>query len=96
MNGGNMLEHTLDRMAEKILRLDEASLTSLWEKYKLRMEQFDTSRDWEKSVIVFFIINAVRAKNHIFNDQILKKHKTEKPSASTRKKKPNLQLIKST
>jgi hypothetical protein len=69
-----MLDHTLEKMAEKILGFDEASLTSLWEKYKNRMEHFDVSREWERAVIVFFIINAVRAKNHIFNEQIQKMH----------------------
>ena len=36
-----MLGKTLERIAEKILGLDEASLASLWKKYKERMEQFD-------------------------------------------------------
>jgi len=66
-----MLESALDKMAESILSLDEASLTSLWEKYKTRMEHFETTKEWEKSVIIFFIINAVRVKNHIFNEKIL-------------------------
>ncbi|MGD0274883.1 MAG: hypothetical protein ABSB79_02335 [Syntrophales bacterium] len=89
-----MLEHTLDKMAEKILGLDEASMSSLWEKYKKRMEKFDTSREWEKSVIIFFIINAVRAKNYIFNDQIIKKQAVPNHPETPRKKKPNLHRIK--
>lgn len=89
-----MLEHSLDRIAEKILGLDEASMSGLWEKYKKRMEQFDTSREWEKSVIIFFIINAVRTKNHIFNNQILKKHIEQTRPEATRKKKPTLRRIK--
>ena len=70
-----MLGKTLERIAEKILGLDEASLASLWKKYKERMEQFDASRDWERAVIVFFIINAVRAKNQIFNEEVRKQHR---------------------
>lgn len=90
-----MLEKALGNMAEKILALDESSLSALWEKYKEKMEQFDTSKAWEKSVIVFFIINSVRVKNHIFNEQlkyrqendtVQKKHKIELP--------PYLKLIK--
>ncbi len=65
-----MFEKSLDRIAERILALDEASLNSLWEHYKERMEQFDTSKEWEKAVIIFFIINAVRVKNKIFNEHI--------------------------
>jgi hypothetical protein len=91
-----MLESTLDKMAENILGLDEASLASLWEKYKSRMEHFDTSKEWEKSVIIFFIINSVRAKNHIFNEKILEMRKMkEKPAAKPPKSgKPDLRLVK--
>src|SRR5660398_229611 len=71
-----MLESALDKLAERILGLDEASLSSLWEKYKKRMEHFEPSKEWEKAVIIFFIINAVRAKNHIFNEQLLRQHET--------------------
>ena len=89
-----MLESALDKMAENILSLDEASLTTLWEKYKTKMEHFETTKEWEKSVIIFFIINAVRVKNHIFNENMLeiqKKHaKPDKPP----KKKPDLKLVK--
>jgi len=90
-----MLESTLDRLAEKILGFDEASLTSLWEKYKTRMDRFDNSRDWEKAVIIFFIINSIRAKNHIFNENILKlQSKKEKSPATVLKKgKTSLRLV---
>lgn len=65
------MENTLSNIADKILSLDEASLTGLWKNYKDRMEQFDTSREWEKSILIFFIINSVRVKNEIFNEQII-------------------------
>ena len=87
-----MLESALDKMAESILSLDEASLTSLWEKYKTRMEHFETTKEWEKSVIIFFIINAVRAKNHIFNEQLLRQREI-RPEKKT-KGKPDLHLVK--
>ncbi|HRR39603.1 MAG TPA: hypothetical protein P5244_00130 [Syntrophales bacterium] len=89
-----MIESTLEKIAERILALDEASLASLWSTYKKRMEDFDFSREWEKSVIVFFIINAVRAKNQIFNDKLLKTQqggeRVKHPST-----KPDLKLVKS-
>ena len=88
-----MLGKTLERIAEKILGLDEASLASLWKKYKERMEQFDASRDWERAVIVFFIINAVRAKNQIFNEEVRKQQLTPTP-LPPHKSKPALKLIK--
>lgn len=87
-----MLESALDKLAERILSLDEASLSSLWEKYKVRMEHFEPSKEWEKAVIIFFIINAVRAKNHIFNEQILRQ--PEASSEKKQKKKPDLRLVK--
>lgn len=91
-----MIENTLDKLAEKILGLDEASLASLWDQYKSRMDSFDRTREWEKSVIIFFIINAVRAKNHIFNEQVMNKERGEKEEVKkvTKSKIPELRIIK--
>lgn len=86
-----MMEDVLLKIADRIVRLDEASLTSLWEKYRARVEQIEPSREWEKAVIVFFIINAVRAKNAILNEHIKDKNATS-PPPSTRQGK--LRLIK--
>jgi hypothetical protein len=88
-----MLESALDKLAETILSFDEASLSSLWERYKGRMEQFEPSKEWEKAIIIFFIINAVRAKNHIFNEQILKQPEAS-PGRKPQRKKPDLRLVK--
>jgi hypothetical protein len=87
-----MLESTLDRLAERILSLDEASLSSLLERYKGRMEHFEPTKEWEKSVIIFFIINAVRAKNYIFNEQLLRQREIR--PEKTPKGKPDLHLVK--
>lgn len=86
-----MVEDALSRLAEKILNFDEASLTSLLEKYKKRMEDFSPSKEWEKAVIIFFIINAVRAKNYIFNEQLLNRPQADKKAA---KKRPELYIVK--
>jgi hypothetical protein len=88
-----MLESTLEKIAERILALDEASLTSLWEKYRNRMERFDTTKEWERSVIIFFVINAVRVKNQIFNERLLQKHGPA-PEKKSPKSKPDLKLVK--
>ena len=92
----NNLENSLNKIAETILHFDEASLTSLWEKYKNKMEQFSTSRDWEKAVIVFSIINAVRAKNAIFNKNLLKNNSPNKINSPPKvpKDKHYLKLVK--
>jgi hypothetical protein len=86
------LESALDKLADSILGLDEASLTALLPTYRQRMEHFEPTRDWEKAVISFFIINAVRAKNHIFNEQIMQRGKStpEKKSPG----KPTLHRVK--
>ncbi len=89
-----MLEPTLERLAERILAIDEASLSNLWEKYKLRMEQFDATKEWEKAVIIFFMINAVRVKNQIFNERILRKHGNASIEKKIAKARPDLKLVK--
>lgn len=80
-----MFEKSLEKIAEQILALDEASLAGLWDTYKDKMENFNTSREWEKSVIIFFIINAVRVKNKIFNEQVIQ---SSHDSAPPQKKPP--------
>jgi len=87
-----MLESSLEKLAQQILGLDEASLSSLWGKYKKRMEHFESTKEWEKAVIIFFIINAVRAKNHIFNEQLLRQQET-RPEKQPRGK-TKLRLVK--
>jgi len=89
------MEEMLDRIAEKILHLDEASLSGLWQKYKDRMERFEPTKEWEKAVIIFFVINSVRVKNHLFNQQLLRTRQTsDAPQTSFPPKKPDLKLVK--
>jgi len=75
------MEKALEKLAEQILSFDEASLASLREKYRQKIEHFDGTKDWEKAVIVYCIINAVSLKNTLFNENVLKrrKGKEEKP-----------------
>jgi hypothetical protein len=91
-----MIENSLEKIAETILALDEASLSGLWEKYKRKMEHFESTKEWEKSVIIFFIINAVRVKNKLFNEQIIEAQKRPKQPAPAQspKKGTHLRLIK--
>jgi len=91
----NKLEDSLNKIAENILYLDEASLTSLWEKYKAKMENFSFSPEWEKAVVIFSIINSIRVKNAIFNEQLLNKKTAEEASPAPKKPgKPSLHLVK--
>jgi hypothetical protein len=79
-NGENIattIERALEKLAAQILSFDEASLVHLREKYRVRIEHFDGTKDWEKAVIVFCIINAVSMKNALFNENVLKRTKTK-------------------
>jgi len=67
------MEKVLERLAEQILCFDAASLSNLREKYRLKIEQFDGTRDWEKPVIIYCIINAVCVKNSLFNENVMKR-----------------------
>ena len=66
-----MIEKALNKIAEQILAFDEASLRSIRAKYQTRIGNFDTSREWERSVIVYFIVNSVITKNALFNQNLL-------------------------
>ncbi len=63
------MEKALERAAEQVLSFDEASLSNLREKYRLKIEDFDGTKDWEKAVIIYCIINAVSLKNTLENPQ---------------------------
>jgi hypothetical protein len=69
------MEKALEKLAEQILSFDEASLVSLREKYRQKIEHFDGTRDWEKAVIVYCIVNAVSLKNTLFNENVVKRKK---------------------
>ncbi len=86
------MEKALEKLAEQILTFDEASLVQLREKFRLRIEHFDGTKEWEKAVIAYCIINAVSMKNALFNENVLKrkKEKTERPS----KGRPGLRRVK--
>lgn len=65
-----MLENALDKIAEQIIALDEASLTQLRKRYLDRLFHFEPTKEWEKAVIIYFIINGVIAKNNLFNHHV--------------------------
>ena len=91
-NRGVQMEKVLEKLAEQILSFDEASLVHLREKYRLRIEHFDGTKEWEKAVIVYCLINAVSLKNTLFNENILKREKEKKESSY--KKRPGLKRVK--
>jgi hypothetical protein len=94
-----MLENALDKIAEQIIALDEASLTQLRKLYLDKLFNFAPTKEWEKAVIIYFLINGVIAKNNLFNQHIAagqqgetKKGPAEGPKET--KKKGKLKIIK--
>ncbi|MBW1918044.1 MAG: hypothetical protein JRI57_08515 [Deltaproteobacteria bacterium] len=65
-----MPRQRIEQLADEILSLDEADLSVILSHYKKRMENFQPTPDWERSVIAFFIINAVRVKNNLLKGYI--------------------------
>ena len=91
----NSMERALEKLAEQILSFDEASLANLREKYRLRIENFDGTKDWEKAVIIYCMINAVSMKNTLFNENVLKRTKDkEGKSLRQRRGHPDLKRVK--
>ena len=74
-----MLEQALDKIAEQIIALDEASLTQQRQRYLDRLFHFEPTKEWEKAVIIYFLINGVIAKNNLFNQHITAGHTEGEP-----------------
>ena len=89
------MEKAIEKLAEQILSFDEASLVHLREKYRLRIEDFDGTKDWERAVIAYCIINAVSMKNSLFNENVMKKAKhQEEKSSSPKQGRSGLKRVK--
>jgi len=61
------MEKALLKLARQINAYDEASLMSLWEKYAEKVRNFEPTKRWEESVLVFNLIQSTRFKNQLFN-----------------------------
>ncbi|SKA79606.1 hypothetical protein [Desulfobaculum bizertense] len=61
------MDKALSKMARQLLAYDEASLTSLWDKYAKKVEAYEPTQQWEEAVIILSMIQAVRFKNQLFN-----------------------------
>jgi len=64
------IEEALLKIADRVLDFDEASLAQLQEKYLKKVSEFSPNREWERAIIVYFLINSVRVKNKIFNEKV--------------------------
>ncbi|CCH50360.1 hypothetical protein [Pseudodesulfovibrio piezophilus] len=61
------LEKALLKLARQINAYDEASLMSLWDKYAEKVANFEPTKRWEESVLIFNLIQSTRMKNQLFN-----------------------------
>lgn len=63
------MERMLQRIASQLGSYDEASLLSLWDKYHQEVKTFQPTRQWEESVLILCLLQAVRWKNQLFNSK---------------------------
>lgn len=67
-----MIKKTVDDLAAAILNLNEEDLAAQLNHYKKIMEDFQPTKEWEKAVIAFFLINGVKIKNNLLQAQVHK------------------------
>ncbi|MDR1041983.1 MAG: hypothetical protein LBR80_17815 [Deltaproteobacteria bacterium] len=91
----------LEEIARQVLEMNENELMELLPGYQSRMENYSTIREWEESVVLYFLINGFRIKNIQFCErlnQLYTRKKSDKkpnPAASARKAaKPKLTLVR--
>lgn len=84
------IEEALLRLADRVLDFDEASLAQLQEKYLKKVAEFSPTRDWEKAIVVYFLINSIRVKNKIFNEKV----KGSPPPERRRPLRKQLKVVK--
>ncbi len=83
-----MIAKALENIADRVLAIDETELDDLLQHYKCRMAQGEPTRAWERAVVAYFLINAVRVKN------ALKNHRQHRPKAPAAGQVPHLRLVK--
>ncbi len=81
------IEEVLLGLADRVLDFDESSLAQLQEKYLKRVSEFSPNRDWERAIVVYFMINSIRVKNKIFNEKV-------RTSPTPEPTKPSRNLLK--
>jgi len=80
------MKDKLDRLADQVLTLDDHELAQLLPDIQKRMQHCDHSPEWERSVVAFFLINAMRFKNNA----ALRCSQAAPPS----EERPRLRLVK--
>lgn len=61
------MEKALRKLAKQLNIYDEASLTALWEHLAKKVDEFEPTKEWEESVLMLSMVQALRWKNQLFN-----------------------------
>lgn len=61
------MEKMLQKIAQMLETLDEASLMALWGKYATLTSRFEPTKRWEEACLIFSLIQAKHWKNQLFN-----------------------------
>jgi hypothetical protein len=90
------IDDVLSQIARQVMALDEDCLTALLPRYRERMNAFAPTREWEESVVIYFLINGLRVKNTQFHDKMeeYKKAAAEGDPAAKKIIRPRLRLVK--
>lgn len=78
------METLLKELAKKILNLDEASLSALWDKYYNLTQDFEPTQEWEVNFLVFSFIQSVIWKNQLVNLELKKMSENSLSRPNTR------------
>lgn len=61
------MDRALLKLVKQLMAFDEASLTSMWDRYAQMVEKFEPTQKWEEAAVMLGMIQAVRWKNQLFN-----------------------------
>ncbi len=65
------MEELLKKLAKQLLAMDEASLTTLWNKYYNIVMKFEPTKRWEEAAVILCMIQAIKWKNQLFNIKLI-------------------------
>jgi len=82
-----MIFEAIERIADRVLDLEETDLNTLLNHFKTRMEQGEINPAWERAVIAYFLINGVRVKNALKQGRMLRQRQPQGQY-------PSLRLVK--
>lgn len=61
------MDKALRKLARQLDVYDEASLTAMWDKLAEEVENFEPTKEWEETVLMLGMVQALRWKNQLFN-----------------------------